>query len=116
MLQHQPNSHNDSSEYEGSWVASVQQGKGRYVYHNGDVYVGEFKEGKRSGLGKYVVKADGQVYEGTYLNGQPEGKGKLVMGNKDRYEGDFKNGLADGYGIGEYTTGKRYEGEWKDDC
>jgi hypothetical protein len=30
------------------------------------MYMGEFKEGKRSGFGKYVVKADGQVM-GTYL-------------------------------------------------
>lgn len=38
------------------------------TYANGDVYVGEFEEGKYDGIGK-LIKADGSIQEGTWSKG-----------------------------------------------
>lgn len=44
----------DGSIYEGSWESNRKNHSGRMKYaQNGDVYVGEFIDGKRSGRGRY---------------------------------------------------------------
>ena len=37
---------NDGSKYEGDWVLDEFNGNGTYYYNNGDIYVGEWKNGK----------------------------------------------------------------------
>ena len=38
-------------------------------YNNGDVYIGEVKNNKKHGKGKYIF-ANGQTYTGEYRNGK----------------------------------------------
>jgi hypothetical protein len=70
----------------------IYEGKGKYVYINGDVYEGDYKNGKKEGKGKYVF-VNGNVYEGDWKNGVMEGKGKMVYINGNVYEGDWKNNV-----------------------
>ena len=49
------------------------------------------------GKGKYIY-ADGEVYEGNYKNGLKHGFGKIFYTNATQYQGTFKNGYADGEG------------------
>ena len=67
------------------------------TYNNGK-YEGEFKNGKKEGIGIYYFNNGGR-YEGEWKNDVQEGKGKDYFDNGDRYEGDFKNGLSEGKGI-----------------
>ena len=63
----------------------------QYYYHNGDLYVGDYKNGKKEGKGI------------EYYNRDDQFKG-------ERYEGDWKNGIQEGKGIYYYNNGDRYEG------
>ena len=42
----------------------------------GDSYIGQFKDGKKHGKGKLVMK-NGVEYEGRFENGKIQGRGKL---------------------------------------
>ena len=57
--------------YEGEWENGKQSknGKGRITYENGDIYEGEWKDSKRDGNGKYTYK-NGDICEGLWENGQ----------------------------------------------
>ena len=66
-------------------------GFGTYAWENGDIYVGEFKDGYSHGQGTY-----------TRANG-------------DKYSGEHKDGFGYGQGTATYADGSKYSGEWKDD-
>ncbi len=46
-------------------------GDGIYLYANGDMYEGGFKNGKFNGFGKYTVNSTGQFVEGEFKDGKP---------------------------------------------
>ena len=52
-------------------------GKGVATYTNGDVFDGEFVDGKKQGPGKYT-HLDGAVYEGAYDADVRSGLGRLT--------------------------------------
>ena len=87
-------------------------------YKDGEEYKGELKEFKIfkfHGNGKYVYK-NGDIYEGEWKNGKKEGKGTLCYSNGDKYEGEWKRGKREGKGIFYYKQNKKkYDGEWKND-
>ena len=43
-------------------------------YNNGDYYEGNFLNGKKNGVGKYIYH-NGDVYEGSWLNDMKHGEG-----------------------------------------
>jgi hypothetical protein len=88
-------------------------GRGKYVYPNGDVFEGEYKDGKKN-KGKYRF-ATGSVYEGPFLNDKKEGRGSFKFASGDVYEGEYKDGKKEGKGVMKFGSGAVYEGEWKDD-
>lgn len=51
--------------YEGQFKNDIYHGYGRYIYANGNYYIGSWVDGKRSGYGKLVDKS-GRVYEGMW--------------------------------------------------
>jgi hypothetical protein len=61
--------------YEGNWNRGVKHGNGYYKNKiTGEIYLGGFKEGNKSGNGRLVC-ADGSVYSGELLNDLPHGVG-----------------------------------------
>ena len=50
---------------------------GEKFLDNGDIYVGGFVDGKRSGLGNYFHKKTGNLFRGNWLNDRREGRGVL---------------------------------------
>ena len=55
-----------------------------------------------------------------WKNDKRHGKGIFTSQNYNnphligiKYEGEFNNDKIGGYGIGNYSSGDRYEGEWK---
>ncbi len=67
--------YDDKSEYVGQFKYKedenrlIPDGTGQMTYSNGDVYEGEWKEGKRNGTGKMTYR-NGDVYEGEWKNGE----------------------------------------------
>ena len=122
--------------YNGEWKNGKAHGHGRVSWPKiGDEYVGEFKDGIRSGFGHYSF-SDGSSYsgekkiiegysyqhgKGTYTNRDGSRragywkKGLLVKGTDgpEGYIGEFKNNLKHGIGTMVYPTGAKYKGAWK---
>jgi outer membrane protease len=81
----------------GQCVAGdCQGGLGGYIYENGDKYIGEFKNGKREGVG-YLMRADGMIYQGYFLNDKDDICGSLTLETGDKLGGLIANGEFRGY-------------------
>ena len=99
-----------------------KNGKGTYKYATGpgkgDDYVGEWKNGKRNGIGTYT-DVSGHHYQGscTYVgewkNDLFHGQGTYIWDVGAKYVGEFKNGLFDGQGTFARINGAKYVGEFK---
>ncbi len=84
-------------------------GYGKYIYDNGDIYEGNFKDSLRHGKGK-MLYANGDSYEGNYSMDLREGDGTYIFSNGDSYTGKFKNGIRDGEGVYRFKDGSIYKG------
>lgn len=94
----------------GMYVEQLNSGMGIAVYRNRYIYYGEWKEGKKSGLGFFfAINKDKDIvetymYQGEWLNDYPNGKGKVVYENykdgtlkyKTTTQGSYENGLENG--------------------
>ena len=94
---------------------------GTLTFPNGGIYIGEFQDGKRHGIGTRT-NPDGTGYVGEYRNGTADGKGTLTTSAGTKYVGDFRAGVPHGQAtevpvngeiyVGEYREGKRTEGRY----
>ena len=56
------------------------------------------------------------IYYGEIKNNnKKDGYGIGYYSNGNKYEGQWKDDKKDGYGIYYYSNGEKYEGQWKDD-
>ena len=89
---------------------------------NGEKYVGDFKDGKRTGQGT-LTWPSGDKYVGGFKDDKKNGQGTLTYPNGDKYVGEWKDdkkdtsyaGLIIGQGTYTYENGDEYVGGWKDD-
>eukprot|EP00455_Lapot_gusevi_P036954 TRINITY_DN4120_c0_g2_i1.p1 TRINITY_DN4120_c0_g2~~TRINITY_DN4120_c0_g2_i1.p1 ORF type:complete len:248 (+),score=21.90 TRINITY_DN4120_c0_g2_i1:84-746(+) len=100
--------------------------RGKATYSNGDVYEGEFHEGKRWGRGIYKFRnlnfdADADpdtqaefttVYEGDWVNGVKHGVGQITYPDSSSYHGEWSENKKHGQGVYRYVNGDIYEGGW----
>jgi len=98
----------EGESLESSWDFT---GTGRAAYTNGDVYEGQYQDGKKHGQGVYTSR-DGSVYTGGYENDQRSGQGKQTSTDGSVFEGNFANGQRSGQGSCKYANGDVYTGEW----
>ena len=80
-------------------------------YPNGDVYVGEFRDGLRNGRGTYT-HANGAVYVGEFRDGYLNGQGTLTFPDGDVYVGEFRDGQRNGQGAYTFADGRVDNGIW----
>ena len=99
--------------YKGDFKDNKKQGKGTYVWANGDRYEGDFVDDEPSGRGKFVFTS-GDKYEGEYSKRAFNGKGIFVAANGDKIDGIFVNNKAGGQAVYVFTNGDKYEGEMVD--
>jgi hypothetical protein len=90
-------------------------------YDNGDIYEGNWKDGKPWGQGT-MKYANRDIYIGNWENGKPWGEGTMNYANRDIYIGNWENGKRHGKGKMTYTNNIKinknwfwYDGNWKDD-
>ncbi|XP_057312206.1 radial spoke head 1 homolog [Hydractinia symbiolongicarpus] len=105
---------NDIGVYDGDRNADgARHGHGKACFPNGDIYEGEYEDGKRNGCGSYKFKA--AKYVGKYSNGKRQGDGQMYYPDGSTYNGQWNDGDKNGVGVYTYPNGDVYEGEWKDD-
>ncbi|XP_066046678.1 MORN repeat-containing protein 4 isoform X2 [Chamaea fasciata] len=86
--------------------------KGSFTYSSGEEYRGEWKEGRRHGIGQLTF-ADGTAYVGHFENGLFHGCGVLTFSDGSRYEGEFVQGKFNGVGVFTRCDNMTFEGEFK---
>lgn len=102
-----------NTEYIGSFSNGVREGRGMFIFANGNEYIGSFENNKSSGIGrmKYI---NGDEYLGNWSDGKKEGLGIYTWSNGYIYIGDFKDSKMDGNGSCFNSKGELvYDGEWK---
>ena len=104
--------HRDVGEvYDGEWRNGKPHGQGQYVYADGDVYEGEWLNGKRHGQGNHIGIA-GQTYSGEWRCGRAQGTGIMRHADGETYEGQIADGMKQGKGKAMHPNGEIYDGEW----
>ncbi|KAJ3220516.1 hypothetical protein HK099_004235 [Clydaea vesicula] len=102
--------------YEGGRSETGQRhGKGKNIFPNGDIYEGDYNEGKREGAGVYIWKATGARYTGSYKENLRDGEGELVFPDGSKYKGLWQKEKKHGFGTYTYANGDTYEGNWEND-
>jgi Uncharacterized protein conserved in bacteria len=76
----------DGSQLKSSWNYS---GPGQTVYPNGEIYEGQYVNGKKEGNGTYTY-SNGDKYVGGFFNDLREGIGRMTYNEKGEYYGYFK--------------------------
>ncbi|KAI3364892.1 hypothetical protein L3Q82_001075 [Scortum barcoo] len=113
--------HSKLGEYEGDRnEAGERHGVGKAVLPNGDVYQGQYENGKRQGqLSETVLSHRGRIasrsgarYIGDYYQNMKHGQGTFYYPDGSRYEGSWVEGLRQGHGVYTYPNGDKYDGEW----
>jgi hypothetical protein len=56
-----------------------------HTYDNGDIYEGEWKNGRKHGKGT-MNYADGKKYTGVWVNDEKTGQGVFIWTSGNRYE------------------------------
>jgi len=112
-------------------VGNCQDGWGIYEWKSGesqgDKYIGEFKDGNRSGAGVYFWHT-GDKYVGYWENGAINGFGTQFFADGTKMSGSFKDATLvgtkftaagclsgdcdNGYGVWVYDSGDIYAGYW----
>ena len=80
----------------------------------GDVYTGEFQDGKRNGRGTYKF-VNGNQYQGEWKNHIPNGRGTYTFANGNMYIGEYKDGKRNGAGLYKFSDGGMYVGQFKEE-
>ena len=75
-------------------------------------YIGEWKKGRRDGLGLLYLE-NNIKYMGYFSENIVKGYGRLWQEGGDFYQGYWKNFEASGLGIYKATSGECYDGEWQ---
>lgn len=91
-------------EYHGEWREGRRHGLGQLLFADGAIYVGQFENGLFCGYG-VLTFPDGSRYEGEFIQGKFQGAGVFIRYDKMKYEGEFKGGRVEGYGLLTFSDG-----------
>ena len=86
---------------------------GTFTWANGDKYVGEWKDNKKTGQGTFTTP-DGDKYVGEWKYDKRTGQGTMIFSDGSKYVGEWKDGKSNGQGTVTYANGTVKEGIWKD--
>lgn len=85
----------------------------------GVIYTGQWKNGKRHGLGVYETEDGLVIFDGGWKDDKEHGKASYIQFNLDgsiccTFKGTFRNGREHGSGTYTWGGGSTYDGEWRD--
>ena len=99
--------------YEGEIVNKKREGYGKYIFNNGNYYIGQFKNGLRNGKGATYYKNNHIMNEGTFVDNLLEGEGKFYDIDGSYYIGQFSQTMKHGKGKDYDKNGNiLYEGDF----
>ena len=105
----------NGDKYVGEFKDDKRTGQGTYTWADGDKYVGEYKDDKRTGQGTYTY-ASGDKYVGEYKDDKNHGQGTYTFADGSKWIGAWENDNLNGYAITYYANGSiNQEGIFKDD-
>ncbi len=100
----------------------LKQGVIKQEYDDGSSYVGEVKNSKKHGFGKYTfpsfaksAKETPETYFGEFRNDSIDGTGSMIYSQGSFYEGGFRNKIREGDAVYNCIDGSVYEGEFQGD-
>lgn len=111
--------------YKGPMRNGKPHGFATFRYDNGDMYVGEYRNGARNGYGNSIYRqskkiqlrkyADGNKLEARNISGVTYGNMRFVNGKNQNgtFYGPLKNGKPHGYGYFKYENGDVYIGTYR---
>ena len=79
------------------------------IYHNKDVYSGQWKFGKKDGKGTYIFFETGMKFVGTFKGGNFV-HGQWQYQNGSYFEGNYDNNQPKGVGQWHFANGNVIEG------
>ncbi|MDB0438113.1 hypothetical protein C4R89_00990 [Clostridioides difficile] len=100
--------------YKGEFIDGKKNGFGTYIFSSKERYEGLWKDDKMHGIGKYTYK-DGSIYTGEFKDGLKNGLGKLTYPNNDIYKGYFLDNKKNGKGVLYKSDGNKQAGIWEND-
>ncbi len=62
------------------------------------VYVGEIRDGRKHGKGKFTHKNNREMYNGDWENDQKNGDGRMTYANGEVYDGSWVDDKREGTG------------------
>eukprot|EP01062_Namystynia_karyoxenos_P026642 TRINITY_DN20639_c0_g1_i1.p1 TRINITY_DN20639_c0_g1~~TRINITY_DN20639_c0_g1_i1.p1 ORF type:complete len:541 (+),score=134.39 TRINITY_DN20639_c0_g1_i1:230-1624(+) len=87
-------------------------GDGEWRFHNGGIYIGQFKRNKRHGLGRLNFRT-GDEYVGRWEDSQRHGEGTYISAEQgSTYTGTWRKGKRHDLGQETFRNGDYYRGEW----
>lgn len=90
----------------GHWKKGNREGFGVEHFRNCDVYFGDYQDGERTGIGKYVFSDQGFWYLGEFRAGERYGFGRLESRGM-YYVGMWRKGRREGLGYQEMGDGEK---------
>lgn len=106
------NSKGVNSTYSGYFKQMKPHGEGIFTWTNGNMYNGQWIEGKKNGFGMFKDKYG--LYAGNWKDDMRNGDGKIFLNNGKTFEGKFLNNKKEGEGTWYYTNGDKFVGKFKD--
>ncbi|MDC0983179.1 trypsin-like peptidase domain-containing protein [Amylibacter sp.] len=108
----------NGDKYLGDFKDGNRTGQGTYTYANGDKYIGRFNNNDMNGWGSFFY-ASGEIYIGAFKDNSPHGHGTRTFApgsewEGDKYVGEHKNNMMHGQGTYTYASGEIQEGIFKD--
>lgn len=102
----------NGNKYDGDFRKAIMNGKGTLYFANGNRYNGDWSGGFREGLGIYYF-SNGNVYTGNFKKNKFHGHGAMTFTSGNKYNGNWENDQPNGMGTYYFTSGDRYEGSFK---
>jgi len=103
-----------AERYVGTMARGRMHGIGTYLDSTGEIYQGEFQEGREHGRGLRVFPTG--RYDGEWRQGLREGRGVMFWINGNLFRGEFRNGLPEGPGEFYSVEGGWFRGNWNAGC
>lgn len=93
-------------EHKKDVSGETTKSEGTFTYVNGDVYIGQWKEGKKHGKGTYSYSADGSKLKGEWAEGKMT-NGQWIFPNGTFWSGKFRYNKPYGKGIWVFRNGNQ---------
>ena len=105
---------NFAQQKTGCLSGDCGNGKGSYLFPNGDKYEGDFVDFHLNGFGNYI-DSYGNVYIGYFKDDKFNGVGSFTRTDGTKYIGEFKDGRRNGLGTQWYSQTYKEKGKWEND-